>query len=78
MTHVRGGARSYSAGMNKLLGLALCLAFCFGVVGACHEHEHEGNPSGATCDPSAGLTYEGFAKPFMTSYCVRCHASAIV
>jgi uncharacterized membrane protein len=61
--------------MNKLVGLALCLAFCFVLAGACHDHDHE--PSGATCDPAAGLTYEGFAKPFMTSYCTRCHASTL-
>jgi len=33
-------------------------------------------PSGATC-PDAAPTYDGFAKDFFASYCVRCHSSAL-
>ena len=34
-------------------------------------------PSGATCPPDSPLTYSNFGAPFMTSYCVQCHASTL-
>lgn len=36
-------------------------------------------PSGAACpDPSLSPSYEGFAREFFGSYCVRCHSSTVV
>ena len=44
-------------------------------------HDEEGPvgiASGATCPDDAGsLTYDDFGKPFVESYCVRCHASEL-
>ena len=37
----------------------------------------EGVATGATCPPGSTLTYAGFAQPFMTSYCTRCHSSTL-
>ncbi len=37
----------------------------------------EPTPSGATCPPGNTLTYDGFGRAFMTSYCTRCHASTL-
>jgi uncharacterized membrane protein len=35
--------------------------------------------TGATCpDGGSALTYENFGQPFMTNYCVRCHAAGDV
>lgn len=31
--------------------------------------------SGSVCPPGSPLTYEGFAQPFFSKYCTRCHAS---
>jgi uncharacterized membrane protein len=30
------------------------------------------------CPPSSTLTYESFAAPFFSTYCVRCHATSNV
>ena len=43
---------------------------------ACHDHGH-GHPSGSTCPPGNTLTYDNFARPFMESFCTRCHASTL-
>jgi uncharacterized membrane protein len=37
-----------------------------------------GPPTESSCPPGSALTYEGFAKPFMDSFCTRCHATALV
>jgi hypothetical protein len=33
-----------------------------------------GPPTESVCAPGSTLTYESFGKPFMESYCTRCHA----
>lgn len=54
-----------------LLGgaLLLCLAVtaCSGDAGP--------TPTGALCPSDSTLTYDNFGKPFMESYCTRCHHS---
>ena len=44
-------------------------------VAACPGPDPE--PTGATCPPGSTLTYESFARPFMESYCTRCHSSTL-
>jgi uncharacterized membrane protein len=39
--------------------------------------EEEGKPSGAVCPSGSTLTYENFGRTFMTTYCTRCHSSAV-
>jgi hypothetical protein len=34
-----------------------------------------GPPTQAVCPPSSTLTYASFGRPFMETYCTRCHAS---
>ncbi len=34
-------------------------------------------PSGATCTQTSTLTYENFGRPFMETYCTRCHSSEL-
>jgi cytochrome c5 len=36
-----------------------------------------GPPTEAACVQGSTLTYETFGKPFMESYCTRCHARAL-
>ena len=36
-----------------------------------------GGSTGATCPPESTLTYENFGRPFMQSYCLRCHSSSL-
>lgn len=44
--------------------------------GCCSEESSVLGPStDSTCPPTSTLTYNNFAKPFMESYCTRCHAS---
>lgn len=33
------------------------------------------SPTGSTCPPSDPPTYEGFARPFMETYCLDCHST---
>lgn len=54
--------------------MAVKLALALALVGGCKSEETLGPPTGATCPPGSTLTYENFAKPFMESYCTRCHA----
>jgi hypothetical protein len=47
-----------------------------------HEHGHNseemvGPLTGATCPSGSTLTYDNFAKGFMTKYCLRCHSSTV-
>jgi cytochrome c5 len=60
--------------------LAVCAALVLLALGAatvgCDEHEHEGAPSGAVCEPGAP-TYDSFGRAFMESYCTRCHSSTL-
>jgi len=34
-------------------------------------------PTGSSCPPTQTLTYANFGKPFLTSYCTRCHSSTL-
>jgi hypothetical protein len=36
-----------------------------------------GPATGATCPTDSALTYESFAKKFMSDYCLRCHSTAV-
>lgn len=36
-----------------------------------------GPPTESTCPQGSTLTYDGFARQFMESYCTRCHARAL-
>lgn len=42
-----------------------------------HEEEEVGPPTGATCPDGSTLTYENLGKPFMESYCLRCHSESV-
>ena len=44
------------------------------------DHGHTPGPgsSGSSCPTAQTLTYDNFGKAFMTSYCVRCHASTVM
>jgi hypothetical protein len=59
-----------------VLVCALVLAL---LAAACDDDHHDdvGDPVGATCPPISGLSYENFARPFMESYCTRCHSDAL-
>jgi hypothetical protein len=61
--------------MNKLSIFAFSALTLFS---ACGSHDEAGKPTGATCPttPASTLTYDNFAKGFMTKYCVECHDSA--
>jgi hypothetical protein len=37
-----------------------------------------GPPTESVCPQTSTLTYESFGKPFMESYCTRCHSSELV
>jgi hypothetical protein len=48
---------------------------CGGGEGEDHGGELEpGPPTGAQCPDGSALTYEDFGRPFMESYCLRCHS----
>src|SRR5262245_50743690 len=49
------------------------LVIAIGLAG-CTAAPTLGPPTGAECPPGSMLTYENFGKPFMESYCTRCHA----
>ena len=51
---------------------ALMIVAVLGAVGCSGA---EPTPTGASCPPGSPLTYDNFAKPFLTSYCTRCHSS---
>lgn len=54
----------------KILALAAGLALA-----GCTDQPTLGPPTQATCPPGGStLTYDNFGKPFMESYCTRCHA----
>ncbi len=45
----------------------------------CPQESVFGPPTETACPPQGTmLTYTGFAKPFMESYCTRCHSSELV
>jgi len=37
-----------------------------------------GPPTESVCATGSTLTYDNFGKPFMESYCTRCHSSELV
>ena len=44
--------------------------------GCCSDSSVLGPPTKSTCPPQGtSLTYNNFGKPFMESYCTRCHDS---
>ncbi len=44
--------------------------------GCCHEEDSVfGPPTGTVCPPTSTLNYTNFGKPFMESYCTKCHDS---
>jgi hypothetical protein len=55
----------------------LLLGSQMGHGGGCCEGEESvfGEPTQSVCPTGSALTYNNFAKPFMESYCTRCHAS---
>jgi len=55
------------------LGLAMALV----LVAGCDGGEEEGTPSGAVCPEDSSLTWDNFARPFMDSYCTRCHSTTL-
>lgn len=57
-----------------LLGLALVLVLV--PVPGCDGGE-DGTPSGAVCPEDSTLTWDNFARPFMDSYCTRCHSTTL-
>lgn len=60
------------------VALALGLAGCGssgGDDGPSGGHAHD--LSGSTCPPGSALTYDTFARDFMTRYCTECHSSAV-
>jgi len=60
--------------MTRLIAALATLALA-----ACTEEPLFGPPTEAVCPPAGtALTYENFGKPFMESYCTRCHDSALV
>lgn len=36
-----------------------------------------GPPTATVCPEGSTLTYEGFGRPFMESYCLRCHSASV-
>lgn len=55
------------------------LVFTMGHGDGCCSHDSDvlGPPTGAECPPTSQLTYDNFGKPFMESYCTRCHSSTL-
>lgn len=68
-----------------LFALVLPLLMAHGDEGGCggeEEDDHGGElevgpPTGAQCPEGSTLTYEEFGRPFMESYCLRCHSADV-
>ena len=56
----------------------LVLGSTMGHGGGCCSEEAGvfGPPTGTTCPPTSTLNYTNFGKPFVESYCTKCHDSA--
>lgn len=55
-----------------------CLALALVLTAACgddHDHDEAGVATASVCPTDSPPTYEDFAQPFMTAYCIRCHSS---
>ena len=60
---------------DALIALAVLALF---LVAACGEDPLFGPPTESVCPTTQTLTYDNFGKPFMESYCTRCHSSQLV
>jgi cytochrome c5 len=58
--------------------LALAGWLVVGLVGCTNTTPVFGPPTQSVCTQSSPLTYDNFGKPFMESYCTRCHATALM
>lgn len=47
------------------------------LLAGCPEDEVFGPPTESVCPTGSTLTYANFGKPFMESYCTRCHSSEL-
>ena len=68
--------------MSKRLGpIIVLVAGVAALPLACDDDHHhgtvEGTPTESTCPTTQTLTYANFGQAFFTSYCQRCHASAV-
>ena len=61
--------------MRARAGFALC---ALALVASCSDQPLFGPPTESVCPPTQTLTYENFGRPFMESYCTRCHHSALM
>jgi hypothetical protein len=55
---------------------ACALAACV-LAGCPDEQPLFGPPTESVCPTGSTLTYANFGRPFMDSYCTRCHASSL-
>lgn len=46
-------------------------------VSGCADEPLFGPPTESACPPGSSLTYDGFGRPFMETYCNRCHSSEL-
>lgn len=56
-------------------GAVLASQMGHGGGGCCSEESILGEPTGAVCPPTSALNYTNFGKPFMETYCTKCHDS---
>jgi len=63
---------------------ALAIIVTLGLAAACEGGDGDGGsaaigaPTGATCpDAGTSLTWQDFGKPFVESYCLRCHSDEV-
>lgn len=66
-----GRSRVWSQRLARVLGFGWAAALAVGVAAGCDS----GSETGAECPPDSALTWEGFGRTFMDTYCVRCHSS---
>jgi uncharacterized membrane protein len=76
-THEFRTGRRVVASIAALAALSLPVLSCSDDHADDHEHGEEGVATGAVCPSGSTLTYDGFARPFMTAYCTRCHSSTL-
>jgi len=62
---------------SRMLNVSKVLVVLVTLTAACDEHDDgaHGVATESVCPPDSTLTYENFAEPFMTAYCVSCHSS---
>jgi hypothetical protein len=59
----------------RALACALVLALA---AAACGDEPLFGPPTESVCPPTQTLTYDNFGKPFMETFCTRCHDSNLM